>query len=356
MTVAQAVAAIDAGNLASTDLLAVEGWLHGGLADLVSCVPPAGDPTPLEFTCGSGLLALTDTAGAGGTSLTPRVLDGFTAPDWMKASTGPSGSPEPPTKVILVGHVHDARAALCSPAAKAACEKVYVLDQVASRDDRGLSPSSSVFSGKSAPKPRMTPDQVLDKLAPVLANGSQAVSITAVTLLDAHQLFWPGLAPSGDGSAILWYVRVAGSPPVSPPMPGSGQGSGVLIVDDASGIVRGGAGWGWDPSKAGTALGNGEVSLRTTNWLAGGACAGVGLDSALRGSATDSSVAWLENNLGSTPRMAVTWPAGYRARFAPALEILDEHGKVVLREGDRIEGACFFDADTGAVYLEPPFK
>jgi hypothetical protein len=274
----------------------------------------------------------------------------------MKAASGPSGSPERPTKVILVGHVRDARASLCSAATRAACEKVFVLDQVASPDDGRLRANTSVVAGTSDPKPRMTPDQVLEKLAPVLGNESQAVSITAVTLLDAHQLYWPGLAPSGDGSAILWYVRVAGAPPTSPPMPGTHNGSGVLIVDDASGTVRGGAGWGWDPGKSGTALGNGEVTMKTTNWIAGGACAGVGLDSTLHGSATDPGVAWLESNLGSTPRMAVTWPAGYTARFAPGLEILDEHRAVVLREGDKIEGACFSDVDTGAVYLEPPFR
>jgi len=38
---------------------------------------------------------------------------------------------------------------------------------------------------------------------------------------------------------------------------------------------------------------------------------------------------WLEASNGSTAtqRRDVVWPAGYRARFTPSLEILDENGK-----------------------------
>jgi hypothetical protein len=96
--------------------------------------------------------------------------------------------------------------------------------------------------------------------------------------------------------------------------------------------------------------------LPTTNWLAGGVCAGVGLEAVLRGSPSDPRVAWLENNIGGQSRIEVSWPAGYRARFNPNLEILDENGKVVLRDGDAVGGACGFDPDTGTAYLEPPFQ
>ncbi len=34
------------------------------------------------------------------------------------------------------------------------------------------------------------------------------------------------------------------------------------------------------------------------------------------------------------------WPTGYRARFAPELEVLDPSGRVVAREGDRVTGGC----------------
>ena len=75
----------------------------------------------------------------------------------------------------------------------------------------------------------------------------------------------------------------------------------------------------------------------------------------LHGSPNDPRVAWLENKQGGQSRMEVTWPAGYRARFSPNIEILDENGNVVLRDGDAVGGACGFDPDTGMAYLEPPF-
>ena len=52
--------------------------------------------------------------------------------------------------------------------------------------------------------------------------------------------------------------------------------------------------------------------------------------------------------------MDVGWPAGYRARFAPGLEILDENAKVVLQEGDRVTGLC--SGVEGVPYLQPPFS
>jgi hypothetical protein len=39
-------------------------------------------------------------------------------------------------------------------------------------------------------------------------------------------------------------------------------------------------------------------------------------------------------------RENLLWPAGYRARFAPGLEVLDPSGRVVAREGDRVTGGC----------------
>jgi len=34
------------------------------------------------------------------------------------------------------------------------------------------------------------------------------------------------------------------------------------------------------------------------------------------------------------------WNVGYSARFTPKLELLDEHGNVVRREGDQLIGGC----------------
>ena len=74
------------------------------------------------------------------------------------------------------------------------------------------------------------------------------------------------------------------------------------------------------------------------------ACAGVGLSTVLRGDPADPRVAWLER-LADRTRMDVVWPAGYRARFAPGLEILDATGTVVVHEGDAVEGACVVGND-----------
>jgi hypothetical protein len=86
------------------------------------------------------------------------------------------------------------------------------------------------------------------------------------------------------------------------------------------------------------------------------ACAGVGLDAVLHGDPADPKVAWLINRLGDLPgkRLEVAWPPGFRARFAPELEVLDGTGRVRLREGDHIDGTCGTGAD-GAVILELSF-
>jgi hypothetical protein len=68
-------------------------------------------------------------------------------------------------------------------------------------------------------------------------------------------------------------------------------------------------------------------------------CAGVGLDATLRGDPSDPAITWLEDR-ATGARIAVTWPAGFRARFVPALEVMDLTGRVVHREADLIDGAC----------------
>jgi hypothetical protein len=83
------------------------------------------------------------------------------------------------------------------------------------------------------------------------------------------------------------------------------------------------------------------------------ACAGVGLSAVLRGSPTDPSLAWIETFPGGGGRREVAWPAGFSARFAPGLEILDATGRVVLRDGDFIEGACGKIGDR--LLVSPPF-
>ena len=83
-------------------------------------------------------------------------------------------------------------------------------------------------------------------------------------------------------------------------------------------------------------------------------------DTVLRGDASDPRVAWIEQHVAlpeASPQditVAVIFPAGYRAAFTPKLEILDENDKVVLRDGDPIQGTC--GGDSSGVYLSPPFQ
>jgi hypothetical protein len=69
-----------------------------------------------------------------------------------------------------------------------------------------------------------------------------------------------------------------------------------------------------------------------------GACRGVGLGAHITGSATDARLAWLVSDRGA--RQDVIWPPGYAARFTPMLEVLDETGAVVYRDGDAVSGGC----------------
>ena len=76
------------------------------------------------------------------------------------------------------------------------------------------------------------------------------------------------------------------------------------------------------------------------------------MDAIVHGDPTDPRVAWLINKLpgGGARRIEVAWPPGYRARFAPELEILDSSGEVKMREGDPVDGTCG-TAEDGAVIL-----
>jgi len=86
-------------------------------------------------------------------------------------------------------------------------------------------------------------------------------------------------------------------------------------------------------------------TLRTLD-TSGTGCAGTGLvDATLHGSATDARVAWIEI-AGFGEQLAV-FPKGFTARFTPSLEVLDQSGAVVLREGDAITGTCGGAPDGG---------
>ena len=70
------------------------------------------------------------------------------------------------------------------------------------------------------------------------------------------------------------------------------------------------------------------------------ACGGVGYEGEFRlhGSPTDQRLVWMTFPDGS--RRELAWPLGYSARFTPDLELLDENGKLVGREGTPVTGGC----------------
>lgn len=203
-------------------------------------------------------------------------------------------------------------------------------------------------SAGAALKPHLSADEVVAALRPSLSGDDRVVSMSVARLIDFKAI--AGDQPSGNGDDLLWYVRVAGPAPAFPPMAWGASDSGWMVLDDASGRLRGAGGWGFVsatddsyPPSPKPSLPAGLFALPTTNWLESpdSICAGVGLSAVLHGSPNDPHIAWLESNVrGDVRRTEVLWPAGYRARFSPNLEILNESGIVVLSEGDAISGAC----------------
>jgi hypothetical protein len=382
-SVSELLAAESNGSIHGDDLAAVRGWIVQELMPACPYQPPS---PALEDTCTSRKLLMTETAqtlvtfqpveaGMSETELSPsgphlfarELIGNYVDPviSSILDAGNSTVSPYRPLEAILVGHFHDVRAAECSADQRAACEAAFVVDQVAWLDGRTLGPNVWIGGEHDTGKlltPRLNGAGVAAALASSLDPGDEIASIAAVQLGDITTITGQGNQVPGNGADIIWYVRVAGPPPRFPALAwGTGNG-GWMIVDDASGHVRGAGGWGFVPANsasyspsAAPSLPGGLYRLPTVNWLPGGACAGVGLDAVLRGSPTDAMVAWLENT-GTNARRDVTWPAGYHARFTPNIEILDQNGSVVLRDGDHVDGACGYNPDTGWTYLEPPFK
>ena len=67
-------------------------------------------------------------------------------------------------------------------------------------------------------------------------------------------------------------------------------------------------------------------------------CAGVGwvAGHVLTGSPNDPRLVWM---MVGDKRAELEWPVGYSARFSP-LELLNENGFVVGREGSELAGGC----------------
>ena len=377
VTVSQALAA---GPNTGDGLVAIAGWIEP--MPVHSCAPPEPSAGALEDACTSDEILLTETrqelvvfasldggnsitanpptapylyahelAGANVDSLLPDTGDPNTAANYV------------PVRAVIVGHFHDARAADCSTDRRSACDAAFVVDQLAWLDGKTL--GQAVWVGGDSTgvelKPRLMAGSVVGALGPSLGPSDTIVSMAAVQLQDITTITGPGLQASGNGADVLWYVRVAGPAPSFPPMAWGADDSGWLVLDDATGRIRGAGGWGFVSDNGGSfppsprpSLSGGLYALPTSNYLAGYICVGVGLDAVLHGSPTDPRVAWLESRLGAVRREEVTWPAGYRARFDPKLEILDQNGSVVLREGDAVTGTC--GKGKNGVYLEPPFN
>jgi hypothetical protein len=375
MTVSQALAAEPSSG---DGLVAVEGWYTP--MPIHSCPAPMPSAAAFEYSCPYEILVTenrqdlvtiwtaSDTSGwdvapptapylfareAAGNSIRTLLPDrDVSRPDTFR-----------PIPAVLVGHFHDARAAECSADGRAACESAFIVDRLARLDGQAF--SASVWIGTDANgaslQPRLTSDGVAAALRPSLDPADTIVSMAAANLVDMTTVTGKGLQASGPGTDILWFVRVAGPASKSPLMAWGTARDGWFVLDDATGKVRGVGGWGYVSAASGSfppsprpSLTGGLFALPTTNWLAGGICAGVGLvDAFLHGSLADPHLAWLEGNFVPSSRREVIWPAGYRARFNPNLEVLDETGNVVLRDGDAVRGACNTSGNT--FYLEPPF-
>ena len=84
------------------------------------------------------------------------------------------------------------------------------------------------------------------------------------------------------------------------------------------------------------------------------ACAGIGTSALLRGDPSDPEVAWLAPIGGGVDRILTAWPSGFSARFAPGLQILDGSGRVVLADGDFVDGGCV-TSEQRRLLLVPPY-
>jgi hypothetical protein len=71
------------------------------------------------------------------------------------------------------------------------------------------------------------------------------------------------------------------------------------------------------------------------------ACAGVGLDAVLVGSASDGRKVWLED-AQTADRLELVWPVGFTVRFGQgdAFDVLNAAGKTAIVGGSHVSGAC----------------
>jgi hypothetical protein len=375
-SVSDALAAEKSGAIVGDSLVAIEGWYDPAFP--IACPVETRGPALVE-TCASRklfvsenkeLLVTVEGNGMSGRQTPSGPYIAALEPEGSYVGAIlPVGDPSSqasydPSPVVVVGHFHDVRASDCG-ADRAACDASFVIDQIAWLDGKSFGPN--VWIGADAAdhvlKPRLDEAGVLAALRSSLDPHDVIVSMAGVGLEDLYSM-QPGRGVGGSSSAtdpnIQWYVRVAGPQPRWPEMAFQGGSSGWFVVEDDSGQVRAVGGWGFVPADdpayvpSVRTLPSGDLALPTINQLSYSLCAGVGADAVLHGSGTDPRIAWLVSNApgNAGARIDVAWPAGYRARFAPRLEILDENGAVVLTDGAHITGICSFGPPA---VLEPPF-
>jgi hypothetical protein len=123
----------------------------------------------------------------------------------------------------------------------------------------------------------------------------------------------------------------------------------VMIA--ATAVLLAGAGGSSGPGPSARTLGPNEYALPSDPSLVLGpdatpiACAGVGLDAVLVGSASDPRKVWL-SDVQTSRRIELVWPSGFTAQFdqGTAFDVRNASGTVAIVGGSHVDGACVGDA------------
>jgi hypothetical protein len=134
MSVSQFLVARDAGTIGDAQVRVEGFWTNRSVGH--SCAPPLANPGELEIYCHDGEYGITELAEpilvmtadfvvteARGPHLTPWFEDAL----WRQVDAPIDA---PPLPILVRGHVNDARAAQCQPAARELCADRLVVDDV----------------------------------------------------------------------------------------------------------------------------------------------------------------------------------------------------------------------------------
>lgn len=294
ISVAQALALI-AARTHQGRAMAVGGWWSQGLL-ASACPAPAGFTSVVLGYCSQTALVgsdvLVDDYQHGGNStsesfqpppsaLLPRLVTETAGYDALYAGLVDYDQHHFPRRVVIIGHVGDARAWQCitdpngplnsQDALRRQCQADFVADAFAWVDGQ---PVPSTFDPGGPPK-RLTPDQATAVLRAAAPSGT-LVTLSAWTADIAWELD-PRLGPNPP--AQFWFSRAL----VGPPDAEGTAPMGAFVVDDGTGAVQTllpvGTGadepgvidlqtGGGQPTAAYGAIvdGNGRVVWETTNW------------------------------------------------------------------------------------------